>query len=93
MPAERVTLVDKMFCFSALSTSALKSFFLEIPNVGSFFDNGQWQCSILSSIFEPRARQKVVNEEKPMLNASSGNLWFECLIRTWWELFFHRRIK
>ena len=54
--AVKVALVDEMFCFSDLSTSLLKSVFLVITNVGSFFDNEQWQCSILSLIFEPRAR-------------------------------------
>ena len=39
----------------------------------------QWKCSILSLIFEPRARQKVVNKEKPVLTPISGNL---CHYRT-----------
>ena len=87
VPAGKVTSVGKMFCFSSLSTSLFNYVFLVIPNVGSFFDNKQWQCSILSLIFEPRARQKVVNDEKPVFTASSGKLWFECSIRTWWSRF------
>ena len=91
--AGKVTLVGDIFYFSTLSTLSLKSVFLVIPNVGRFFDNEQWQCSILSLIFEPRARQKVVNDEKPVFTASSGNFWFNCSIWTWWESFFQRRIE
>ena len=55
VPAGKVKSVEEMFCLSALSTSALKSDFLVIPNVGSFFDNEQWQCSILSLVFGLRS--------------------------------------